>query len=159
MFLAVISPSPTWPLRRALDVPIATALVAGGLFGALLVLLAHAALEWAGLSAVFETMCTGCNARNQVNTAVVVNLFGFIGSAAAGVKWGPKWKGPTTTKKGYDVASPPTPEEQQEEAWDAYQDLILIKNAPEGSPGGDLNEAMDRIKKFSSGKLGLGSPP
>jgi hypothetical protein len=136
------------------------AVTIGGLLvlacGGGLVLAAGAPLLWVGLSGVSDALCTGCHASSKWNLAVLVNLFGFIGSTALGLK-SKNWKVGTKGKKTYDISTPSTPEEQQAEAWDAYQDLIMIKDAQERSPGGDLNAAMDRIKSF--GKLDLGGPP
>lgn len=54
-------------------------------------------------------------------------------------------------KAMYGIASEETDAGQQEKALDAYEDLLMIKHAPEGSVGGDLKEQFDKFKKISNG--------
>ena len=61
----------------------------------------------------------------------------------------------TGVKDMYDIASQDTPEAQADKAWEVYFDNIGIKNAPEGSPGGDIKDAAQRMQDFYKGKSGI----
>jgi hypothetical protein len=58
-------------------------------------------------------------------------------------------------KAMHDIASQETDEGKQEKAFDAYEDLIMIKHAPEGSVGGDIKEQIDKFIKISKGDWGF----
>ena len=61
----------------------------------------------------------------------------------------------TGVKDMYDIASQDTDEAQADKAWEVYFDNIGIKNAPEGSAGGDIKEAAKRMQDFYKGKTDI----
>ncbi len=50
----------------------------------------------------------------------------------------------------FDIASQDTDEKQAKVAFDKYKSLIMMDNAPEGSTGDQVGEAMDRFLDFAT---------
>jgi hypothetical protein len=109
--------------------------------------------------------CVGCAIQAAGAPAAAVAA-GAAGSAVGGKYLGDlfdKNLGPLSPYKGvynaaktmHDIASQETDVGKQEKAFDAYEDLIMIKHAPEGSVGGDIKENIDKFKKISKGDWGF----
>jgi hypothetical protein len=138
----------------AARVTVLIALVTGAVVGLGLLLAARFVVELVGPGAVFGSLCTGCNASGHPSMTAMISLFGVVGSAWSGSQGKPPGG---MVYDAYKIASASTPEGQQDAAVDAFQGLVGTKGAPPGSPGGDLNDAMDKVKSF--GKIDLGQPP
>lgn len=112
-----------------------------------------------------EGWCVGC-AIQAAGAPAAAAAAGAAGAGVGGKYLGDlfdKNLGPLSPYMGvynagktmYDIASQETDEGKQEKAFDAYEKLIMIKHAPEGSVGGDIKEQIDKFIKISKGDWGF----
>lgn len=147
------------PAARGLRLGVAPALALGLVAGAGTFLLLQLIPQLGGL---VEALCTGCNAVGRGDVVTAAGVAGATVGGYAAKSAFENWlggligsSGPVPifkVKKIIDIASQETPEDRARVAMDAYKDLVMIKNAPPGSTGGDLNEAIDRFTDFATGK-------
>lgn len=101
----------------------------------------------------FTGLCTECwvdrvDSPDVAGAATAAGL--AVGGKAVKDIIDKKAGGPITTWKDmYDIASQPTDEKQAEMAWSKYKGLIMTEHAPPGSPGDEINKAIDRFFDFS----------
>jgi hypothetical protein len=124
-------------------------------------LVAYVALELGGGGNALAWLCVDCWVDSVDDPGVVAAV------TAAGTSVGTKalkdyvtktvGKGPIFKYKDmYDIASQDTPEKQAEVAWQKYKSFIMTEHAPEGSPGDEINDAIDRFFDFHKDGIDLG---
>jgi hypothetical protein len=118
-------------------------------------------LRATGIDQLLPGLCVDCSV-SAVDGDDVVAAVTFASTTVAKQSaegWIEKklFKGPVKTLyEAISISSKETPEEQAEEAYNVYFDMIMFSDAPEGSTANDLEKAKNRMVEFIKGDIRIG---